>query len=132
LVVLSDTETPTNGLPGTAVSSILLDFPLRQQPITTSTAAGKCFFDMLGAFSEFETNRERSARRHGESGAEGRKAPIRAAIGASSASQRTLVGERPKRSSGDSGEEALLVVASAKDGRRSLIEILAGIDVLKT
>jgi DNA invertase Pin-like site-specific DNA recombinase len=27
-----------------------------EQPIDTSTAAGKCFFDMLGVFSEFETN----------------------------------------------------------------------------
>jgi DNA invertase Pin-like site-specific DNA recombinase len=27
-----------------------------EQPIDTSTAAGKCFLDMLGVFSEFETN----------------------------------------------------------------------------
>jgi DNA invertase Pin-like site-specific DNA recombinase len=27
-----------------------------EQPIDTSTAAGKCFFDMLAAFAEFETN----------------------------------------------------------------------------
>jgi len=27
-----------------------------QQPIDTSTAAGKCFLDMLGVFAEFETN----------------------------------------------------------------------------
>ena len=26
-----------------------------EQPIDTSTAAGKCFLDMLGAFAEFET-----------------------------------------------------------------------------
>jgi DNA invertase Pin-like site-specific DNA recombinase len=26
-----------------------------EQPIDTSTAAGKCFFDMLGTFAEFET-----------------------------------------------------------------------------
>jgi DNA invertase Pin-like site-specific DNA recombinase len=34
-----------------------------EQPIDTSTAAGKCFLDMLGVFSEFETNlrRERQA-----------------------------------------------------------------------
>jgi DNA invertase Pin-like site-specific DNA recombinase len=25
-------------------------------PIDTSTAAGKCFLDMLGVFAEFETN----------------------------------------------------------------------------
>ena len=27
-----------------------------EQPINTGTAAGKCFFDMLGVFAEFETN----------------------------------------------------------------------------
>ena len=35
-----------------------------EQPIDTSTAAGKCFLDMLGVFAEFETNlrRERHVR----------------------------------------------------------------------
>jgi len=34
-----------------------------EQPVDTSTAAGKAFFDMLGVFAEFETNlrRERQA-----------------------------------------------------------------------
>ena len=27
-----------------------------EQPIDTSTSAGKCFLDMLGVFGEFETN----------------------------------------------------------------------------
>ena len=27
-----------------------------EQPVDTSTAAGKAFFDMLGVFAEFETN----------------------------------------------------------------------------
>src|ERR1700749_5169074 len=27
-----------------------------EQPVDTGTAAGKCFFDMLGVFAEFETN----------------------------------------------------------------------------
>jgi len=31
-----------------------------EQPIDTSTAAGKCFLDMLGVFAEFETNFARS------------------------------------------------------------------------
>jgi DNA invertase Pin-like site-specific DNA recombinase len=30
-----------------------------EQPIDTSTAAGKCFLDMLGVFAEFETNLRR-------------------------------------------------------------------------
>ena len=31
-----------------------------EQPIDTSTAAGKCFLDMLGVFAEFETNLKKS------------------------------------------------------------------------
>lgn len=40
----------------------LFNFSFRQ-PVDTSTATGKAFFDMLGVFSEFETNlrRERQA-----------------------------------------------------------------------
>ena len=30
-----------------------------EQPVDTSTAAGKAFFDMLGVFAEFETNLRR-------------------------------------------------------------------------
>lgn len=36
-----------------------------EQPIDTSTAAGKCFFDMLGIFSEFETNLRRERQMEG-------------------------------------------------------------------
>jgi hypothetical protein len=32
-----------------------------EQPIDTSTAAGKCFLDMLGVFAEFETNLRKNA-----------------------------------------------------------------------
>jgi DNA invertase Pin-like site-specific DNA recombinase len=31
-------------------------FKAAEQPIDTSTAAGKCFLDLLGVFAEFETN----------------------------------------------------------------------------
>ena len=39
------------------------DLAATEQPVDTSTAAGKAFFDMLGVFAEFETNlrRERQA-----------------------------------------------------------------------
>ena len=53
-----------------------------EQPIDTSTAAGKCFLDMLGVFAEFETNlrRERQlegiARAKSEGVYKGRKASI--------------------------------------------------------
>ena len=36
-----------------------------QQPIDTSTAAGKCFLDMLGVFAEFETNLRRERQMEG-------------------------------------------------------------------
>lgn len=36
-----------------------------EQPIDTSSAAGKCFFDMLGVFSEFETNLRRERQMEG-------------------------------------------------------------------
>lgn len=36
-----------------------------EQPIDTGTAAGKCFFDMLGVFAEFETNLRRERQLEG-------------------------------------------------------------------
>jgi DNA invertase Pin-like site-specific DNA recombinase len=36
-----------------------------EQPIHTSTAAGKCFLDMLGVFAEFETNLRRERQLEG-------------------------------------------------------------------
>ena len=53
-----------------------------EQPIDTSTAAGKCFLDMLGVFAEFETNLRRERQLEGIADAkaaasiEGRKASI--------------------------------------------------------
>ena len=55
-----------------------------EQPIDTSTAAGKCFLDMLGVFAEFETNlrKERQmegvarAKANGIYGGKGRPASI--------------------------------------------------------
>ena len=56
-----------------------------EQPIDTSTAAGKCFLDMLGVFAEFETNLRRERQLEGIANAKargvynGRKASIDAA-----------------------------------------------------
>jgi DNA invertase Pin-like site-specific DNA recombinase len=56
-----------------------------EQPIDTSTAAGKCFLDMLGVFAEFETNLRRERQLEGIADAKargvykGRKASIDAA-----------------------------------------------------
>jgi DNA invertase Pin-like site-specific DNA recombinase len=36
-----------------------------EQPIDTGSAAGKCFFDMLGVFAEFETNLRRERQLEG-------------------------------------------------------------------
>lgn len=36
-----------------------------EQPIDTSSAAGKCFLDMLGVFAEFETNLRKERQREG-------------------------------------------------------------------
>jgi DNA invertase Pin-like site-specific DNA recombinase len=53
-----------------------------EQPIDTSTAAGKCFLDMLGVFAEFETNLRRERQLEGIANAKargiykGRKATI--------------------------------------------------------
>ena len=43
-----------------------------EQPIDTSTAAGKCFLDMLGVFAEFETNLRRERQLEGISAAKAR------------------------------------------------------------
>jgi DNA invertase Pin-like site-specific DNA recombinase len=56
-----------------------------EQPIDTSTAAGKCFLDMLGVFAEFETNLRKERQLEGiakakEAGVyKGRRASIDAA-----------------------------------------------------
>jgi DNA invertase Pin-like site-specific DNA recombinase len=56
-----------------------------EQPIDTSTAAGKCFLDMLGVFAEFETNLRRERQSEGIAAAKakgvykGRPATIQAA-----------------------------------------------------
>ena len=43
-----------------------------EQPIDTSTAAGKCFLDMLGVFAEFETNLRKERQLEGISAAKAR------------------------------------------------------------
>ena len=45
----------------------------------TSTAAGKCFLDMLGVFAKFETNLRRVAKAKAEGKYKGRPASIDAA-----------------------------------------------------
>jgi hypothetical protein len=59
---------PTRGWPtGTAPGPGARAFIARatEQPIDPSTAAGKCFLDMLGVFAEFETNLRRGRQLEG-------------------------------------------------------------------
>ncbi|WP_420565162.1 recombinase family protein [Thalassobaculum sp.] len=42
-----------------------VDLLATEQPVDTSTAAGKCFLDMLGVFAEFETNLRRERQTEG-------------------------------------------------------------------
>src|SRR5271169_7122934 len=42
-----------------------LSLKANEQPIDTSTAAGKCFLDILGVFAEFETNLRRERQLEG-------------------------------------------------------------------
>jgi DNA invertase Pin-like site-specific DNA recombinase len=48
-----------------AVRSAGASLKATEQPIDTSTAAGKCFLDMLGVFAEFETNLRRERQLEG-------------------------------------------------------------------
>jgi DNA invertase Pin-like site-specific DNA recombinase len=59
--------------PGRAIRAKGAELKATEQPIDTSTAAGKCFLDMLGVFAEFETNlrRERQLEGIAEAEAEG-------------------------------------------------------------
>ena len=78
-----------------------------EQPIDTTTAAGKCFLDMLGVFAEFETNLRKERQLEGIAKAKaagvykGRPASIEAAqvrelkaqgIGASEIAKRLKIG----------------------------------------
>ena len=49
----------------TTFDNAVLPLKATEQPIDTSTAAGKCFLDMLGVFAEFETNRRRECQMEG-------------------------------------------------------------------
>ena len=99
-----------------------------QQPVDTSTAAGKAFFDMLGVFAEFETNlrRERQAEggRRGEATRHLSRPPTQHRYGShqASAGQGPVAdGNRPRaedltrnRLQGQSGHDGHRVTRSAK------------------
>lgn len=57
---ISDLQTIVQTLKSKGVALVCTE-----QPVDTSTAAGKCFLDMLGVFSEFETNLRRERQMDG-------------------------------------------------------------------
>lgn len=50
-----------------------------EQPVDTSTAAGKCFLDMLGVFAEFETNLRKERQAEGIANAKAKGGSIKVA-----------------------------------------------------
>lgn len=68
-----------------------------EQPVDTSTAAGKAFLDMLGVFAEFETNlrRERQMEGIAKAKAEGRYKGRRPSIEASEVQRLRKTGATP-------------------------------------
>jgi DNA invertase Pin-like site-specific DNA recombinase len=55
-----------------ALSAKRVALKATEQPIDTSTAAGKCFLDMLGVFAEFETNLRKERQLEGIAAAKSR------------------------------------------------------------
>lgn len=76
-----------------------------EQPVDTSTAAGKAFFDMLGVFAEFETNlrRERQAEGIASAKAKGIYKGRPAKIDMAKIARRLAAGERPSEIARDLG-----------------------------
>src|SRR3984893_320693 len=88
-----------------------------EQPIDTSTAAGKCFLDMLGGFAEFETNlrRERQLEGIAKAKAEGKYKGRPASIDA--AQVREMKAQ---------GLGASQIAKALKIGRASVYRVLEG------
>ncbi len=88
-----------------------------EQPIDTSTAAGKCFLDMLGVFAEFETNlrRERQLEGIADAKARGVYKGRKASIDPAKIKQMTAHGMGPSA-----------IAKALKIGRASVYRALAG------
>jgi DNA invertase Pin-like site-specific DNA recombinase len=89
-----------------------------EQPVDTSTAAGKAFLDMLGVFAEFETNLRRERQLEGIERAKGRG---------------VYKGRKPEidaeqvRSMRDRGEGATAIAKAMGIGRASVYRVLKGV-----
>ena len=87
-----------------------------EQPIDTSTAAGKCFLDMLGVFAEFETNLRRERQLEGIAKAK--------AEGVYRGRKRSIDQEQVEKLKAD-GLGATDIAKRLKIGRASVYRVLA-------
>lgn len=88
-----------------------------EQPIDTSTAAGKCFLDMLGVFAEFETNLRRERQMEGIAKAK--------TAGVYKGRRPTINLDRIKELK-DKGLGATEIAKRLKIGRASVYRVLSG------
>jgi len=88
-----------------------------EQPIDTSTAAGKAFLDMLGVFAEFETNLRKERQAEGIAKAKAR--------GVYSGRKATIDVERVKQLQAD-GIGATAIAKELGIGRASVFRLLEG------
>jgi DNA invertase Pin-like site-specific DNA recombinase len=88
-----------------------------EQPIDTSTAAGKAFLDMLGVFAEFETNLRKERQAEGIAKAKAR--------GVYSGRKATIDVERVKQLKAD-GIGATAIAKELGIGRASVFRLLEG------
>ena len=88
-----------------------------EQPIDTSTAAGKAFLDMLGVFAEFETNLRKERQTEGIAKAKAR--------GVYSGRKATIDVERVKQLKAD-GIGATAIAKELGIGRASVFRLLEG------
>ena len=87
-----------------------------EQPIDTSTAAGRCFLDMLGVFAEFETNLRRERQLEGIADAKAR--------GIYKGRKRSIDPAKVKQMCAD-GLGPSAVAKALKNGRASVYRALA-------
>ncbi len=90
-----------------------------EQPIDTSTAAGKAFLDMLGVFAEFETNLRRERQMEGIAAAKAR------GVYAGKGRKPTVDVTEVRRLKSEEGLGPMAIAKRLKIGRASVYRALA-------
>ena len=90
-----------------------------EQPIDTSTAAGKAFLDMLGVFAEFETNLRRERQMEGIAAAKAR------GVYAGKGRKPTVAVAEVRRLKSEEGLGPMAIAKRLKIGRASVYRALA-------